>query len=162
MLYRFAELELDTVKGQVRRDGEALEIGGLTLAFLTALVEAAPNSLDADALAGKVWRRKHVTDETIRKRASLVRTAVGAELIRTLPDGCYVLSAPVMEIDAVGAAPIKAAGAPMGALIRRAMLAGAVFIAILLGLTIWSGLRSEAPPRLVNPDTGDVLEAPER
>jgi DNA-binding winged helix-turn-helix (wHTH) protein len=171
MRYRFADLELDTVAGTVRRGDEMLDTGGLTLSFLTALVQAAPEPLDADQLAAQVWRRDHVSDDTIRKRASLLRAAIGAELVRTLPDQRYALSKPVTNasedaLDQQAGASKQSGededGAPTGLMIQPAMIAGAVFIVVLLGLTLWGSLRSEAPPRLVNPETGHVLEAPER
>ncbi len=178
MLYRVGALDLDTVSGTVRRDGETRDIKGLTLAFMTALVEAAPDALDADQLARTVWRRDHVTDETIRKRVSLLRAAVGSELVRTLPDRRYVLSADVTIIPAgvagdQHAAPDSSAepshSAPDatspavvgGTLMRRMMIGAMAMLVAMLGLVVWAGLRAgDAPPRLVNPETGDVLEAP--
>jgi DNA-binding winged helix-turn-helix (wHTH) protein len=182
MRYVFEDFELDPLKGRLDRAGEPVDLKGLSLSFLTALVKAAPDPLGADVLARQVWGRHSVTEETLKKRVSLVRAAVGAELIRTLPDRTYVLSVTVFEqtpADELRAEPELITRAPKdpsaggrsetgereaakrGALIRRGLFFGGLFIALVLATVVVRELLAPSEPaRLVDPASGAVMDAP--
>ena len=51
MNYQFDDISIDVGQRQVSRDGEQLDVGGLTFDLLLAIVEAAPNIVSADELA---------------------------------------------------------------------------------------------------------------
>jgi len=206
MRYVFDEFELDALKGKLHRAGEPVDLKGLSLSFLTALVKAAPDALSADVLAQQVWGRPSITEDTLKKRVSLVRAAVGADVIRTLPDRTYALSVKVAELEpepeprtepelALGesaesqlqadpgdaaraepepvtraptypAAPVRPEtaereGADMSALMRRAMFIGGVFMVLVLVSVVLRGFQGPSEPaRLVDPESGAVMDAP--
>ncbi len=56
-LCRFADLTLDAARRRVTRQGQPIELKSLDFDLLRFLVESAPNVVDADVLAEKVWGR---------------------------------------------------------------------------------------------------------
>ena len=77
MNYKVDDLTLDVGQRRVERDGEALDIGGLTFDLFQAIVEAAPNIISADELIEKVWSGRPTSPETITQRAMMLRQALG-------------------------------------------------------------------------------------
>jgi TolB-like protein/DNA-binding winged helix-turn-helix (wHTH) protein/tetratricopeptide (TPR) repeat protein len=76
-VFRFADLTLDKGQRRVWRGEAEIELPRLSFDFLTALVEAAPNSLSTDELMNRVWAGTVVSPATVAKRAELVRDALG-------------------------------------------------------------------------------------
>src|SRR5262245_19575372 len=74
--YRFADLTLDVARRCVTRDGEAIELKSLDFDLLRFLVESAPNVVNADVLAEKVWGRHFVSPENVAQRVMLLRQSL--------------------------------------------------------------------------------------
>ncbi len=77
MRYQVDDLSIDVGQRQVTRDGEQLDIGGLTFDWLLAIVEASPNIISSDELVEKVWSGRPTSPETITQRAMMLRQALG-------------------------------------------------------------------------------------
>lgn len=75
--YRIGDLLLDERTRTVRRGSEHIDLPRLSFRLLRALAEAAPDVLDYDAIATKVWCSRTVTPETVTQRVKLLRQALG-------------------------------------------------------------------------------------
>lgn len=74
--YRFADLALDVARRCVSRRGEPIELKALDFDLLRFLVEQAPNVVNADVLAEKVWGRHFVSPENVAQRVMLLRQSL--------------------------------------------------------------------------------------
>jgi len=74
--YRFADLTLDVARRCVTRQGQAIELKALDFDLLRFLVESAPNVVNADILAEKVWGRHFVSPENVAQRVMLLRQSL--------------------------------------------------------------------------------------
>src|SRR5262245_41031489 len=74
--YRFADLTLDVARRCVTRRGQAIELKALDFDLLRFLVESAPNVVNADDLADKVWGRHFVSPENVAQRVMLLRQSL--------------------------------------------------------------------------------------
>ena len=74
--YRFADLTLDVARRSVTRHGDAIELKALDFDLLRFLVEQAPNVVNADVLAEKVWGRHFVSPENVAQRVMLLRQSL--------------------------------------------------------------------------------------
>ena len=74
--YQIGDLVLDTGSRRVTRDGESLNVGGLTFDLLLALAQASPSMASYDDLAQSVWEGRPVSPETIAQRAKMLRDAL--------------------------------------------------------------------------------------
>src|SRR5512134_1765354 len=107
-LYRFADLTLDVTRRAVLREGEPIELKALDFDLLRFLVASAPNVVNADALAEKVWGRHFVSPENVAQRVMLLRQSLDDDAnrpryIETVRNKGYrlipaVKSAPVPDI----------------------------------------------------------------
>jgi len=78
MIYRFADISIDSETRQVRRDDQLIGLSKLGFDVLLALVEAAPKVLDHDGLTDRAWgRNRVVTPENQLQRIMLVRKSLG-------------------------------------------------------------------------------------
>ncbi len=77
--YRVGDLILDKGSRRVTRDGETLDLGGLTFDLLVGLVESAPDLVTYDRIAGLVWQGRPVANETITQRAKMLRDALSED-----------------------------------------------------------------------------------
>jgi len=173
---RVGDLQFDRVAGIVTRDGTPLIDGGRTLELFVALVDAAPEALDADRLAQRVWHRDHVSADTISKRVSLLRKGLGSDhYVQTLPGRRYRLAV------SLGDAPgdehhSQSKPAPTEKLGPAIIVGLAVLVALAVafstdqkpaettaaaptGLPRMEAPTNGQPARLIAPD-GTVLEAP--
>src|SRR6188474_2644394 len=71
--YRFADLTLDVTRRSVARGGQPIELKALDFDLLRFLVEQAPNVVNAEVLAEKVWGRHFVSPENAAQRIMLLR-----------------------------------------------------------------------------------------
>lgn len=164
--WQVGDLEYDATTGTVRRTGETLIEKGRTLELFEALVSAAPEPLDTEALAQAVWRREHVSNDTISKRVSLLRQALGSDhYVQTLPDRRYRLAVPVEPV----AGDVQST-APTTERARPTFLGIGLFAFIVILSIFWirqiggnapqmEGPHGGAPAQMVSPD-GAVLTAP--
>ncbi|MDX1480666.1 MAG: winged helix-turn-helix domain-containing protein [Woeseiaceae bacterium] len=88
-IYRFAGLELDTARFQVRRDGQVLPVQPQVFDVLRYLLENRDRVVSKDELLDKVWADRVVSETTLSSRIKTVRSLVGdsgdrQELIRTI------------------------------------------------------------------------------
>src|SRR4026208_400151 len=74
--YRFADLTLDVARRCVTRQGQTIELKALDFDLLRFLVEQAPNVVNADVLAEKVWGRHFVSPENVAQRVLLLRQSL--------------------------------------------------------------------------------------
>jgi TolB-like protein/DNA-binding winged helix-turn-helix (wHTH) protein/Tfp pilus assembly protein PilF len=74
--YRFADLTLDMLRRSVARGGQPIELKALDFDLLRFLVEQAPNVVNADVLAEKVWGRHFVSPENVAQRVMLLRQSL--------------------------------------------------------------------------------------
>jgi DNA-binding winged helix-turn-helix (wHTH) protein/TolB-like protein len=71
--YRFADLTLDIARRSLTRHGQPIELKALDFDLLRFLIESAPNIVNADVLAEKVWGRHFVSPENVAQRVMLLR-----------------------------------------------------------------------------------------
>lgn len=76
-IYRFAGLELDTSRFQVRRAGKALPVQPQVFDVLHYLVAHHDRIVSKDELLDKVWRRRFVSEATLSSRIKAVRQLIG-------------------------------------------------------------------------------------
>ena len=81
-LYRFADLSLDVARRRVTRQGPTIELKALDFDLLRFLVESAPNVVNADVLAEKVWGRHFVSPENVAQRVMLLRQSLADDASR--------------------------------------------------------------------------------
>src|SRR5687768_5361045 len=109
--YRFADLTLDVARRCVTRDGEPVELKALDYDLLRFLVESAPNVVNDDVLAEKVWGRHIVSPENVAQRVMLLRQSLSDDAnkpryIETIRNKGYRL---IPFVEYVDAAPPRAA-----------------------------------------------------
>jgi TolB-like protein/DNA-binding winged helix-turn-helix (wHTH) protein/tetratricopeptide (TPR) repeat protein len=75
-VYRFADLTLDPVRRRVTRQNQPIELKSLDFDLLRFLVESAPNVVNPDVLAEKVWGRHFVSPENVAQRVMLLRQSL--------------------------------------------------------------------------------------
>ena len=76
-IYRFAGLELDTARFQVRRAGKALAVQPQVFDVLHYLVAHHDRIVSKDELLEKVWNRRFVSEATLSSRIKAVRQLIG-------------------------------------------------------------------------------------
>ena len=76
-IYRFAGLELDTSRFQVRRDGKALAVQPQVFDVLHYLVAHHDRIVSKDELLDKVWQGRFVSEATLSSRIKAVRQLLG-------------------------------------------------------------------------------------
>jgi TolB-like protein/DNA-binding winged helix-turn-helix (wHTH) protein len=78
MIYRFADLQFDTGRRLLTRDGQSIDLTKLSFDVLKVLVEAAPNLVSHDELIDRVWGTDRViTPENLTQRIKLLRESIG-------------------------------------------------------------------------------------
>ena len=154
--YRFADLNLDAARRRVTRQGQPIELKALDFDLLRFLVESAPDVVNADVLAEKVWGRHFVSPENVAQRVMLLRQSLADDAsrpryIETIRNKGYRLI-PVVErvaTDDSGTAPRRR---------NRIPIAAALLLAV--GLTgaasYWLARTAERPP----PSPGSVAVLP--
>jgi DNA-binding winged helix-turn-helix (wHTH) protein len=75
--YRVDDLEVDTGRAVVTRNGVELPLPKLSFDLLRALIEIAPAVAITDALLDRVWPGLVVNPETVAARVKLLRDAIG-------------------------------------------------------------------------------------
>ncbi len=76
-IYRFAGLELDTSRFQIRRAGKALAVQPQVFDVLHYLVVHHDRIVSKDELLDKVWHRRFVSEATLSSRIKAVRQLIG-------------------------------------------------------------------------------------
>jgi len=113
MIYRLADLTIDTGRQLVSRAGDPIALPKLSYDLLLVLVRAAPNVVSLDELMRLVWPGIIVSPETISQRVKLLRDALGDDprvprYIAGLRGRGYQIFAAVKEIDEnLAASPVS-------------------------------------------------------
>jgi len=80
MIYRFADLQFDTGRRLLTRNGQAINLTKLCFDVLKVLVEAGPDLVSHDELIDRVWGSDRViTPENLAQRIHLLRESIGDE-----------------------------------------------------------------------------------
>ena len=162
--YAFGDVELDTGRVQVAREGVALALEPKAFAVLQLLVERAPNVVDKGEIFAAVWRDIAVTDNALTRIVAQLRRALGDDAkdpryIATVSTRGYRLVPPVQRVDAAAAvaatpaaaAPAPVASAPTNTLrpARRwspaALTLGALAAAVVIAAGVWLARRERGP-----------------
>jgi TolB-like protein/DNA-binding winged helix-turn-helix (wHTH) protein/cytochrome c-type biogenesis protein CcmH/NrfG len=75
--FRVDDLEVDTGKAVVTRNGVELPLPKLSFDLLRALIESAPSIATTDSLLNRVWPGLVVNPETVAARVKLLRDVIG-------------------------------------------------------------------------------------
>ena len=75
--FRVDDLEVDTGKAVVTRNGVELPLPKLSFDLLRALIESAPAVATTDSLLDRVWPGLVVNPETVAARVKLLRDVIG-------------------------------------------------------------------------------------
>ena len=113
--YRVGDLSVDAKSRRVSRNGRTIRLPELSFDLLLALIRATPAVVSLDQLMDRVWPGRVVNQETVSKRVTLLRAALGDDSHEpryiALVRGCgYRLLAPVTAIADTGEAEAEAAG----------------------------------------------------
>jgi TolB-like protein/DNA-binding winged helix-turn-helix (wHTH) protein len=168
--YRFADLTLDVARRCVTRQDQPIELKALDFDLLRFLVEQAPNVVNADVLAEKVWGRHFVSPENVAQRVMLLRQSLSDDAskpryIETVRNKGYRLIPAVERVPAEEARPAPQSG--------RWIIRAAVVVLLAGGLTAIAAYRGsgtiEQPPNAssvavlpfddLSPDHGDAYFA---
>ena len=76
-IYRFAGLELDTARFQIRRAGRAIAVQPQVFDVLHYLVSHHDRIVSKDELIEKVWHRRFISEATLSSRIKAVRQLIG-------------------------------------------------------------------------------------
>src|SRR5437899_10581607 len=110
-IYRFANIEVDTVRSCMRRGGEELRLRQKTFQVLLYLLEQRERLVTKEELIENLWKDTAVTDDALVQCVKDIRRAIGddsrdARFIRTFPKAGYRCIAPV-ELRGNGLAVIE-------------------------------------------------------
>ncbi len=112
-IYRFAGLELDTSRYQIRRAGKTLAVQPQVFDVLHYLVANHDRIVSKDELIDKIWNRRFISDATLSSRIKAVRQLLGdtgkqQHLLQTLRHRGFRYTGPV-ECELQGTRPIASA-----------------------------------------------------
>lgn len=174
--YRLLDLHIDVPRQRVRRDGQPLEVAGLSFQLLAYLLAQGTRVVGFDELMQAVWAPAVVNEETVTQRVKLLRQALGDDArrpryLRSVRGRGYQLAEVPLALDVAMAAdaqadpaaavssspppalaPVVSPPAPTPVRGRRWMSAAAtavVLIAAVAGLWLWQRPRVAAPSPLL-------------
>ncbi|HVJ23230.1 MAG TPA: winged helix-turn-helix domain-containing protein, partial [Burkholderiales bacterium] len=155
--YRFADLTLDVARRSVARGGQPIELKALDFDLLRFLAEQAPNVVNADVLAEKVWGRHFVSPENVAQRVMLLRQSLSDDAnkpryIETVRNKGYRLI-PVVE---TRSAP-ETGGAPQRRWVMPAIAATLLAAVGVTGAAVYQISKTSEPPL---PGPGSVAVLP--
>ena len=145
-IFELHDLVINSESRTVRKGGETLKLHDLTYELLLGLVSSAPEPLNLDSLAERVWKAPHVSNDTVAQRIALLRKALGDDpkepkYIRTVRGSGYGVIGPVRVLnEAPPAMPSKPR-------LPFAMVLGFALAVLTLGASVfwlWSTQTQEA------------------
>ena len=80
--YRLLDLDIDLPRQRVTRDGQPLDVAGLSFQLLAYLLAQGPRVVGFDELMQAVWAPAVVNEETVTQRVKLLRQALGDDARR--------------------------------------------------------------------------------
>ena len=145
-VFTFLPYRLDPAQRRLSRDGKAIALTPKEFDTLLVLVEAGGRVVDKEELITRVWPDSYVGDGSLARNISVLRKALGEELIETHRGRGYRVALPVIsmcagtdepirpELRAEGSSPpMNAAGTRVRPAFRRQILVlGSAVAAILL------------------------------
>src|SRR5688572_6450575 len=145
--YRFADLTLDVARRCVTRQGQTIELKALDFDLLRFLVEQAPNVVNADVLAEKVWGRHFVSPENVAQRVMLLRQSLSDDAnkpryIETVRNRGYRL---IPVVERMPAQASRAAPERSRWLIRAATAVILLGVGVTAVAAFWLGGSAEQP-----------------
>jgi len=75
--YRLNDLEVDVLRRELRRDGQALPLSGKPFDVLLALLERAKQVVSKDDLLSTVWPNSFVEEGNLAQSIFVLRKALG-------------------------------------------------------------------------------------
>lgn len=97
---RFGPFTLMPAEQRLLRDGEDVPLGARALQVLSLLTQRPGELVGKDELLDTVWRGLVVEEANLHVQVSLLRKAVGAEAVVTVPGRGYRFAMPVQVADA--------------------------------------------------------------
>jgi DNA-binding winged helix-turn-helix (wHTH) protein len=128
MTFRFGRYELDEEAGELRLDGERVEIQPKPLALLALLVRDRERVVPLDELYEALWPGVAVTPSSLTRAVSLARRAIGddhrCQIIKSVARRGYRFGADVVALEGAprraGSAPLEAGVEPATPFVGRA------------------------------------------
>ena len=108
-VFHFEGITLDVMRRSVRRGNDELELRPKSFDVLCYLAENAGRPVSKDAIITAVWPKVIVTDESLTRCVSDVRSALGdseQQIIKTIPRYGYLLAAPLQAAAQGQAEPV--------------------------------------------------------
>ncbi|HEV2175863.1 MAG TPA: tetratricopeptide repeat protein [Terriglobia bacterium] len=115
-IFAFGPFRLDAGQRMLWRNGGHLTLTPKEFETLLMLVESGGRAVGKEEIIGRVWPDTFVGDSSLTRNVSVLRKALGEDVIQTLPKFGYRLTLPVTELPAqsVGAG-LALAAQPVGA-----------------------------------------------
>ena len=97
--YRFDDFRIDAVERTLSQNGEPVTLTAKAFDTLVALVERHGHLVSKCDLMDVVWPDTHVDENNLAQNISLLRKALGTELIETIPRRGYRFNGDVLPLD---------------------------------------------------------------
>jgi len=121
----FPPFRIDVPRRLVSRDGQPVSLTAKEFDTLLALVEARGKAVGKEALIARVWPNSYVGDGSLARNISVLRKALGEDVIETLPRWGYRLALPVTSVPAIAVpSALGATATPDATPIQTAIVAG--------------------------------------
>lgn len=101
-IFIFPPHRLDPGERRLSRDGEVVPLTPKEFDTLLVLVEAGGRVVGKEELIARVWPDSYVGDGSLARNISVLRKALGEEVIETLPKKGYRITLPVSRVEAEG------------------------------------------------------------
>ena len=135
MILAFSDIEIDPVKGELRRDGQPVSVAPRVFSLLHLLAANADRMVTRDEIVDKVWDGRVISESAISTSVKEARQAIGdsgarQDLIRTLHGQGFRCIAEVRILPPAAGAQPATAGMPDFAA-GQGLIAGKPSIAVL-------------------------------
>jgi DNA-binding winged helix-turn-helix (wHTH) protein/tetratricopeptide (TPR) repeat protein len=144
--YRLLDLHIDLARQRVTRDGQPLDVQGLSFQLLACLIRHGDTVVDFDTLMAEVWAPAVVNEETVTQRVKLLRQSLGDDgrnprYIRSVRGRGYQLCEAPQIIETPIAEEPSARGGRWSLL---AVALGALVLAVIGGAWRWQRTAMDA------------------
>ena len=134
MILAFSDIEIDPAKGEVRRNGEPVDVAPRVFSLLHLLAANAERMVTKDEIVDKVWDGRVISDSAISTSIKEARQAIGdsgarQDVIRTLHGQGFRCVAEVRILSSSAPMPGGEPAAPEAAL-AQGLIAGKPSIAV--------------------------------
>jgi len=162
-IYRVNDLELDTVRGCLRRHGEEIHLKPKAFQILVYLLENRERLVSREELMEQFWKDAAVTDDALAQAIAELRRALGDNprnplYLKTLPKRGYRFVAGVEEVrpeavvatvnvsEQITTVQVSEEFSIEGFPVRRRWLLAAALLLVLVPLVLWWRARPSLPP----------------